>query len=148
MEVTESSVLLLPFTASSVGVARRHLVSDLIEAGVCASAVTDAALVISELLSNAIRHARPLPGANVQVAWAVDDGSVEVPVSDGGAPTWPRQAQPTVSSLGGRGLDIVEYLARTWGIRTDDGGLTVWATLAAPGQRQPDDLRNADRLEA
>ena len=62
MEVTESSVLQLPFTASSVGVARRHLVSDLIEAGVCTSAVTDAALVISELLSNALQHAGPLPG--------------------------------------------------------------------------------------
>ena len=34
--------------------------------------------------------------------------------------------------------DIVDYLARTWGVRTDDGGLTVWAVLAAPAHsRQP-----------
>ena len=44
-------------------------------------------------------------------------------------------AQATVSSLGGRGLDIVDYLARTWGVRTDDGGLTVWAVMAAPPGR-------------
>jgi anti-sigma regulatory factor (Ser/Thr protein kinase) len=95
--------------------------------------VGDAALVVSELLSNAIRHARPLPGASLQVAWAVDDESVEVAVSDGGAPTRPHPGHASVSSLGGRGLDIVEYLARTWGVRTDPAGLTVWAILAAPG---------------
>jgi len=50
--------------------------------------------------------------------------------------TRPQPAHATVSSLGGRGLDIVEYLARTWGIRNDDGGLTVWAVLAAPPARQ------------
>ena len=49
MEVTESSVLMLPFAASSVGVARRRLVSDLIAADICDSAVCDVALVISEL---------------------------------------------------------------------------------------------------
>jgi hypothetical protein len=41
----------------------------------------------------------------------------------------------SLSALGGRGLDIVEYLARTWGIRTDDAGLTVWAVLSAPPRR-------------
>jgi hypothetical protein len=68
----------------------------------------------------------------VQVAWAVDDGAVELAVSDGGAPTRPTQAQATVSSLGGRGLGIVDYLARRWGVRSDDSGLTVWAVMAAP----------------
>jgi hypothetical protein len=72
----------------------------------------------------------------VQVAWAVEDGSVEVAVSDGGGPTRPRQTHASVSSLGGRGLDIVEYLARTWGVRTDAAGLTVWAVLAAPVRRE------------
>jgi len=103
-----------------------------VAAGIFDGAVGDAVLVVSELLSNAIRHARPLPGANLLVAWALEDGAVEVAVSDGGALTRPQQAHATVSSLGGRGLEIVEYLARTWGIRTDDAGLTVWAILAAP----------------
>ena len=129
VEVTESSVLQLPFTASSVGVARRHLVSDLIEAGVCASAVTDAALVISELLSNALRHAGPLPGSAIRVAWELEDGSVRVSVSDGGGPTRPELGQPTLTTTGGRGLRIVARLSRCWGTLGDDKGTTVWAEV-------------------
>ncbi len=124
--------VLLPCAPASVAVARQRLAADLNAAGIFAGAVGDAVLVVSELLSNAIRHARPLPGSSVQVAWALDEDAVEVAVSDGGAATRPTPAQATVSSLGGRGLGIVDYLARTWGIRADDGGLTVWAVLAAP----------------
>jgi anti-sigma B factor antagonist len=129
MEVTESSVLLLPFTASSVGVARRHLVSDLIEAGVCASAITDAALVISELLSNALQHAGPLPGSGMRVAWDLDGDSVRVSVSDGGGPTRPEPGEPTLTTTGGRGLRIVARLSRRWGTLCDDDGTTVWAEV-------------------
>jgi anti-sigma B factor antagonist len=127
--VTESSVLQVPFTASSVGVARRHLVSDLIEAGVCASAVTDAALVISELLSNALQHAGPLPGTGIRVAWDLEDDSVRVCVSDGGGSTQPELGEPTPSTTGGRGLRIVARLSRRWGTLCDDNGTTVWAEV-------------------
>ena len=129
MEVTESSVLLLPFTASSVGVARQHLVSDLIEAGVCAAAVTDTALVISELLSNALRHAQPLPGAGIRVAWDLDTDSVRVAVSDGGGSTRPELGEPTPTTTGGRGLWIVARLSRCWGTLSDEQTTTVWAEV-------------------
>jgi anti-sigma regulatory factor (Ser/Thr protein kinase) len=129
MEVTESSVLQLPFTASSVGVARRHLVSDLIEAGVCAPAVTDAALVISELLSNALQHGGPLPGSALRVDWDLDSDSVRVSVSDGGGPTRPELGQPTPTATGGRGLRIVARLSRRWGSVSDTQGTTVWAEV-------------------
>ncbi len=127
--------VLLPCAPASVAVARQRLSADLDAAGVVHAAVGDAVLVVSELLSNAIRHARPLPGASLLLAWAVDNGSVEVAVSDGGAPTRPRSSHASVSSLGGRGLDIVDYIARTWGVRTDPEGLTVWAVLPAPEGR-------------
>jgi anti-sigma regulatory factor (Ser/Thr protein kinase) len=130
------ATVLLPCAPASVAVARQRLTADLDAAGVVHAAVGDAALVVSELLSNAIRHARPLPGCSLQVAWDVGNGAVEVAVSDGGAPTRPYQAHASVSSIGGRGLDIVEYLARTWGVRTDDSGLTVWAILAAPADHR------------
>jgi anti-sigma regulatory factor (Ser/Thr protein kinase) len=133
MEVTESSVLVLPFTPASVGVARRRLVSDLFEAGFYGSTVSDAALVLSELLSNALRHGTPLPGPCLRVAWHLDAGSVQVSVSDGGGgPTRPELGEPTQATTGGRGLRIVAKLSRRWGTGSDEEGTTVWAEVELP----------------
>jgi anti-sigma regulatory factor (Ser/Thr protein kinase) len=129
MEVTEASVLMLPFAASSVGVARQRLVSDLIADGIGDSAVCDIALVFSELLSNALRHAGPLPGAQLRVAWRLDPDSVQVSVRDGGGQTRPELGQPTQAATGGRGLRIVEKLSAGWGTSRDDEGATVWARV-------------------
>jgi len=129
MEVTESGVLMLPFAASSVGVARRRLMSDLIAAGVCDSAVCDVALVFSELLSNALRHADPLPGGNIEVRWGLDADCVQVSVADGGGETRPELGEPTPGATGGRGLRIVAKLSRGWGTSDGDVGTTVWAQV-------------------
>jgi anti-sigma regulatory factor (Ser/Thr protein kinase) len=136
-EVRIAGTVFLPCAPASVAVARRRLAAELTAAGVFEGVVGDAVLVVSELLSNAIRHARPLPGAKLLLAWALADGAVEVAVSDGGASTRPMTAQATVSSLGGRGLGIVEYLAKSWGVRTDDTGLTVWAVVAVATDGSP-----------
>src|SRR6266545_4888092 len=128
-EVRASSVVLLPHEASSVAVARQRLCAQLRAAGVAESTVTDAAVIVSELLSNALRHARPLPSGEVRVAWNRHGDVIEVSVSDGGASTEPRRGRPTLSSLGGRGLGIVESLADCWGVRREDGATTVWALL-------------------
>ncbi len=131
-EVSASRVVHLPCAPASVALARRALSDELRAVGVFDNAVRDAALVISELLSNAILHAYPLPGERLQVAWAVDGTSVEVAVSDGGSATVPHAGHPSASSVSGRGLSIVEHLCLTWGARADEVGLTVWAVLAAP----------------
>jgi anti-sigma regulatory factor (Ser/Thr protein kinase) len=128
--------MLLPCAPASVAEARRRITADLLAAGIFDPAIGDAALVLSELLSNAIRHARPLPGSRLQVTWVVAGGSVEVAVCDGGSTTRPHAAYPPVSSLDGRGLGIVEHLSRHWGVRRDDLGVTVWAVLAAPGRNE------------
>jgi anti-sigma regulatory factor (Ser/Thr protein kinase) len=129
MEVTEASVLLLPFAASSVGAARRRLMSDLMSADIYDSAVCDVALVISELLSNALRHAAPLPRSKIRIAWRIDADSVRVSVSDGGGLTVPELGEPTPGATGGRGLRIVEKLSRRWGTSASDEGTTVWAEV-------------------
>lgn len=131
-EVRESGLLVLPCVPASVPVARHRLTADLLAAGIFDPAVGDAALVVSELLSNAIRHARPMPGAILQVRWMLGSGSVEVAVSDGGALTLPHNSRPPVSATSGRGLGIVEHLSCTWGIQSDDLGLMVWAVVPAP----------------
>ena len=126
-------MVLLPHTAASVAAARWQISSDLRQAGIVTPAIGDAALVMSELLSNAILHARPLPGARIQVAWAVREGSVELAVSDGGSPTRPQPAPHSLSAIGGRGLSIVDHLSCRWGVHTTEFGTTVWAILPAPG---------------
>jgi anti-sigma regulatory factor (Ser/Thr protein kinase) len=138
MEVGTSSVWMLPHTASSVGVARRRLIGDLSEAGVFEATACDAGLVLSELISNALRHATPLPGSLVRVAWWLDDDCLELAVSDGGGPTVPVVNQPGHSAIGGRGLSIVDRLALRWGVCSPPDGAgetTVWAELALSPDR-------------
>jgi len=127
-----SGALLLPFAASSAGIARRRMVSDLVAAGIYEAAISDAALVVSELFSNALRHARPLPGATIRVGWQLGAGAVRISVKDGGAPTLPELGEFSQDTTRGRGLRIVARLSRHWGTRCDDEGTTVWAEIAAP----------------
>ena len=131
--MSTSSVWMLPFAASSVGVARRRLIGDLSESGVFEATACDASLVLSELISNALRHATPLPGSVVRVAWWLDDDCLEIAVSDGGGPTKPVVNEPGHAAIGGRGLGIVDRLALRWGVCSPPdsaGETTVWAELA------------------
>jgi len=139
MEMGTSSVLILPYTASSVGVARRQLIGDLARAGVFETTACDAGLVLSELISNALRHGAPLPDATVRVSWQVDGDCLEIAVSDGGGPTVPAVNEPGSSAIGGRGLGIVDRLSLRWGVCTaqEDGGeTTVWAEIALDCTKQ------------
>ncbi len=124
-----SRMVLLPHAPSSVSTVRRRLRADLRAAGVYDEIADDAAVVMSELISNALRHARPLPSGDIRVAWCRDDELIHLAVSDGGAMTEPHRTRMTLSSLGGRGLSIVEALADGWGVRHEEEGTTVWATL-------------------
>lgn len=136
----ERSVV-LPYVPASVAGARRHLCGDLRAMEIVEERIDDAALVLSELVSNALRHAGPLPVPahpenTLGVAWRIEvdrgagsGGWLEVSVRDGGSGTMPRLARPSVSDLGGRGLDIVQHLSGRWGTEMDATTTTVWAVL-------------------
>jgi anti-sigma regulatory factor (Ser/Thr protein kinase) len=86
----------------------------------------DLALVTSELVSNAIRHARRA----ITLVLQKTDHEVQVRVSDDGAGQ-PVVIRPDPVTATGRGMQIVEGLSRRWGTTTGaDGGKTVWAVLA------------------
>lgn len=124
--------LRVPWKMSSALNARRAVVSELVALEVEAGLVEEAEIVISELVSNAVRHANALPDGMIQVSWTVTDGVVEVAVTDGGGPTAPSPAPPSTWSANGRGLRIVRGLAREWGVKEDEDGCTVWVLLGGP----------------
>ncbi len=88
-------------------------------------------LLVSELVTNAIMHARSTARLSVSVL----GGTARIEVSDDGPGQPHLRAQP--GEDGGYGLWLVDWLAQAWGIDTSGGGLgkTLWFTLplsAAP----------------
>ncbi|WP_231115999.1 ATP-binding protein [Motilibacter rhizosphaerae] len=128
------ATVLLPHAASSVGVVRSQLSSDLLRCGLPLAAVDDVVLVASEIVSNALKHARPLPSGRVRVHWQVEEDALEVEVTDGGSGTRPRRAEGTAPGAG-RGLRVVDRLARLWGVRDAPGETTVWAVVDLDARR-------------
>lgn len=137
--VPTSSVMAVPHGPAGVRAARQRIRADLRARGSAETTVEDAVLVLSELLSNAYRHARPLgscdTGGSVRAAWRLaPDGDLTISVTDGGGPTRPRTHTPSVTARGGRGLAIITSLARTWGVAEERAhhpcpAVTVWAVL-------------------
>lgn len=122
---------MLPHRPPSVSEARRMLTVDIEAQGVQAEVVEDARLILSELLANAIRHAKPLVDHEVEVGWQVGDHEVELRVTDGGGSGVPGVRHARTGDMGGRGLAIVDALAEDWGVAVESpGSRTVWAVLS------------------
>jgi anti-sigma regulatory factor (Ser/Thr protein kinase) len=105
--------------------------------GLCGTAE----LAVSELVTNAIRasESHRIPGRPVPFA---DMITVTLRIITGTAlltEVWDASPQPPVlqdaapTDDGGRGLLIVEYLARNWGHYPADGGKVVWCELELAG---------------
>ncbi len=92
----------------------------------------DAVTVVSELVGNASRHARPLHGGVIEVRWSASPGRVELWVTDGGSVEVPRLRAADADAVNGRGLQIVAGLAARWGVDAGPDGRCVWAELVAP----------------
>src|SRR5262245_40468710 len=86
--------VVVPHHARGARQARQRLATEL--TGVIrARLLTDVIAVAAELVGNAVRHASPLPGGVVRVAWRLrrshrGDDTIEVRVTDGGADARPR----------------------------------------------------------
>lgn len=98
--------------------------------------LADTVAVLAELVGNAIRHAGPLPGGVIRVAWRLRRGAdgdvVRLRVTDGGDPEQlPTLRSITLEAVDGRGLHIVDSLATRWGVERDGLGQSVWAELSA-----------------
>ncbi|WP_189934141.1 ATP-binding protein [Streptomyces aurantiogriseus] len=90
-----------------------------------------AALLVSELVTNALRHATGPIGVRL-VRPAGLEGVLLVEVSDP-LPDPPRERVALPDDESGRGLQLVASSSRRWGTRPGDNGKTVWFELAVPG---------------
>jgi anti-sigma regulatory factor (Ser/Thr protein kinase) len=129
----DGTSVVVPHDVRSASVARHHLCRDLDAHSVEVELANDAELLLSELVGNAVRHARPLPGGVVRVAWEVATEEVVLRVTDGGSTNGhrPHEAVAGPDAVSGRGLAIVAALAARWGVERARGGQSVWAVLGA-----------------
>jgi signal transduction histidine kinase len=87
------------------------------------AAQDEAALLVSELVTNAIRHAN----SDATIAIDLTEERVRVSVTDYG-PGWPEPHEPD-DRPGGYGLQFVAELADNWGTYRIGDGKTVWFEL-------------------
>lgn len=126
----------VPHTYASVPQVRATLVQDLEGRGISDLVIEEAETVVSELVANAVNHAKPLTDGCVRIRWKVKAGAVEVEVSDGGSQLTPRPIPPSPWAPRGRGLRIVRSVAHEWGVQDNPNGRTVWAALGGPSRRR------------
>jgi anti-sigma regulatory factor (Ser/Thr protein kinase) len=105
--------------------ARRMLADALRQWGLDERVTADAELVMSELASNAVVHAR----SPFTVLARCGPARLKIAVRDSSV------AQPAIREISelapsGRGLRIVDMLARDWGVEPSADGKTVWAEIA------------------
>lgn len=129
--VVEHSVhcVAVPHAPDSAGLVRHQVVAELQARGIDQQVVDDAAVIVSELVGNAVRHGRPLADGTLRAEWNVSLRMLHVEVEDGGQGPQPCPALPAPDATGGRGLVIVEALSHTWGVRAREHGTSVWAEM-------------------
>ncbi|MEG3626792.1 SpoIIE family protein phosphatase [Streptomyces poriticola] len=99
----------------------RHLVTEQLTAWGLQELTFTTELVASELVTNAIRYARPPLALRL-----IRDSVLMCEVSDASSTT-PHMKRSRAFDEGGRGLLLVAQLTRRWGTRYAPGGKTVWA---------------------
>jgi anti-sigma regulatory factor (Ser/Thr protein kinase) len=119
---------MLPPLPASVGKARRFVVERLASLGV-SDPDDDAAVVVSELVTNAVVHARTEVTVRVLRKGA---GIARVEVADGST-VLPGPRVATRASRSGRGLTLVDHLSNEWGVEANGAGKIVWFLVGQNG---------------
>ncbi|WP_432544166.1 ATP-binding protein [Kineococcus sp. SYSU DK002] len=121
---SEPSSLSLERSRRAASQARAFVRERCVREGVTESVCDTAVLLVSEIVTNAVEHAR----SRVELAVAVTPARVRVEVGDqNGALPAIQRADP--GAVHGRGMAIVDGLAGDWGVRPEARGKTVWFEL-------------------
>ncbi len=122
-------MLELPPTTESVPTARRFVRTVMDESDTVAD-IDTAALLVTEIVTNAVLHA--LTPMTVRVSVAAD--VVRIEVRDGSVVA-PRVRAFSATAATGRGLRLLESLAVRWGVRPEpSGGKVVWFEVGAASE--------------
>jgi anti-sigma regulatory factor (Ser/Thr protein kinase) len=116
--------LTLPAEPRSVAEARTR-VCEAIAPEFARSDVDTLRLLVSEVVTNAVRHGGSTRPVELRATW---NAEVRVEVSDQGEGFTPVPRQGALDEPGGFGLFLVGRLADRWGVETE-GGTTVWFVL-------------------
>jgi CheY-like chemotaxis protein len=116
----------LPADPRSGGVARRHL-RELLRGWQLTELLDEAELLATELVNNAVVHAH----SEVVLAVQRRNDALHVAVSDTGEGV-PHQPDAGLEATHGRGLMLVEAIARDWGAAINGSFKTLWFELALP----------------
>ena len=128
-----AAVTALPPDGRSAGAARRTIQRALSDAGLDVM-LDDALLLVTELVTNAVVHA----GTEIELHVEVGPGSTRVEVVDHSAGSLPvLQGDPDDPREGGRGIYLLDVLAREWGTRHFPGGKSVWFALGVVDRSTP-----------
>ncbi len=118
------AIALFPRDVTSVSSARAWLARFLAPHSMEPNVSADATLVLSELVTNALRYGV----GDIVTLGSLDEHAVRVAVTDSGDEL--PEVQPIESGrIGGLGLHVVTRVADTWGVAPFPGGKTVWASL-------------------
>jgi anti-sigma regulatory factor (Ser/Thr protein kinase) len=111
----------LPFEPLAARTARRLLTDFLVSAKVPSSVIRDAALVLSELVSNSLDHGRGNAANQLEVSWRLDRSGLRLSVHDSGGLGTPVLREIDARTARGRGLAIVAALSSSWSVDQADG---------------------------
>ena len=108
--------------------ARRWVRSQL-EGQIPPAAASDAALLVSELVTNSVVHANVGPRRALTVEVMTLDDRLRIAVTDPGSRLRPCVLARDPETPGGLGLVLVDELCETWGVWHDLGRTCVWCEL-------------------
>jgi len=106
----------------------RHAIDGLGATGFPDGRLRDVRLLVSELVTNAVRHARIAPGDVIRLIVDIGGRALRVEVHDPGGGFVPQQPEPDPARPSGWGLYLVDELADRWGVDSDEVTL-VWFEL-------------------
>jgi serine/threonine-protein kinase RsbW len=123
--------LLLPPEATAPAEARA--VVEAIGSDLPESVLIDAKLLLTEVVTNAIKHAGPTMQA--VIIRIMRNHIIRVEVVDPGPMFNPDPRPPGTGARSGRGLFLVDAVANAWGVEPNETGKKVWfeLRLAAEG---------------